>query len=396
MARVLILGTNTLARELVREILARPHCGHAVIGMVSENYSIQTPSMGWPVLGAFTDLHRLIRVYEPDEIIVALPEHHGCYPLDHLVDAQVRWGIKVESAVEFYERLTGKLALEALTAGSVLFTHEFRPRRPNLWLARFVSLVCALTGLVVFLPLMALIALVIKLDSPGPALFVQERCGLNCKSFRLLKFRSMRTDMPAVSEWECDNGARITRTGHWLRKFRLDELPQFINVLRGEMNIVGPRPHPTTNRDLIVLVARNMPQRGEPIPYYSLRLGVRPGITGWAQVRYKYANELNEEIEKLRYDLYYVKHYSLWLDLRILLGTIRVMLFGHRVAGEAHARRTAASSKASRPATLAAARSSGKQSAGASRWTRVDGPGRGYPARDLNDSETADQSARRI
>ena len=391
-ARAFILGTNTLARELVREILARPHCGHTVIGMVSEDRSIQTPTAGWPVLGTFADLQRLIRVYEPDEIIVTLPEQHGCYPLDHLVDAQVRWGIRVESAVSFYERLTGKLALEALTASSVLLTHEFRPGRPSLWLGRFVSLAGAAAGLAVFSLPMALIALLIKLDSCGPVLFVQERCGLNGRSFNLLKFRSMRTDVAAVSEWECDNGARITRVGRWLRKFRLDELPQFINVLKGDMNLVGPRPHPVTNRDLIVLVARNMPQRGDPIPYYSLRLCVLPGMTGWAQVRYKYANGLDEEIEKLRYDLYYVKHYSLWLDLRILLETFLVVLFGQRAPASTKARQTVASRAAPRTAVLSA----GVEAIGIPGRPHLGRPAGGYRASALDDSRHADQNVRRI
>lgn len=391
-ARTLILGTNTLARELVREIRARPHCGHTVIGMVSEDNSVQVPAAGWPVLGAFTDLHRLIQAYEPDEIIVTLPEQHSCYPLDHLVDAQVRWGIRVENAAEFYERLTGKLALEALTASSVLLTHEFRLRRPRLWLGRLVSLAGAAAGLAMFSLPMALIALLVKLDSSGPVLFAQERCGLNGRSFSLLKFRSMRADMPAVSEWECDNAARITRVGRWLRKFRLDELPQFINVLRGDMNIVGPRPHPTSNRDLIVLVARNMPQRGDPIPYYSLRLCVPPGMTGWAQVRYKYANGLDEEIEKLRYDLYYVKHYSLRLDLRILLETVLVVVFGHRVPGAARARQTVTSGVSPRTAVLSA----GMETAEIPERPHLGRPAGGYRASDLNDPRHANQSVRRI
>jgi lipopolysaccharide/colanic/teichoic acid biosynthesis glycosyltransferase len=127
----------------------------------------------------------------------------------------------------------------------------------------------------------------------------------------------------------CDNSDRITRLGYWLRRFRLDEIPQFINVVRGEMDLVGPRPHPVTNFSLFVTVLRNSPECGEQIPYYSLRATVRPGITGWAQVRYRYANNLEEEIEKVRYDLYYVKHRSVWLDLRILADTVKTVISGH-------------------------------------------------------------------
>jgi len=130
------------------------------------------------------------------------------------------------------------------------------------------------------------------------------------------------------SEWARDNGDRLTRVGRWLRRFRLDELPQLVNILKGDMNLVGPRPHPLSNLPLFVLVMRNAPSCGEPIPYYALRWMVRPGITGWAQVRYQYANDLEEEVEKMRHDLYYIKHMSLWLDLRILLETVKTVVWG--------------------------------------------------------------------
>ncbi len=318
-SRSLILGANALARELMRQMMSHPKCGHVVVGMISDEER-----------ATVCDLRRLIRVYEPDEIIVADPGRLGCLPIDPLVEVQMRKVVRVESAPEFYERLTGKLSLEALNAHAVLFTRQFHPGGVRQGLAHALSVLCAALGLAVCLPFMAVLALLIKLDSRGPVLFVQERCGRNGRTFKLLKFRTMRADLPAKSEWERDNGERITRAGRWLRKYRLDELPQFLNVLRGDMNVVGPRPHPTTSRDLIALVARNMPEQGDPVPYYSLRLAVRPGMTGWAQIRYKYANGLGEEVEKLRYDLYYIKHYSLLFDLRIVLETIRVVLFGHR------------------------------------------------------------------
>jgi lipopolysaccharide/colanic/teichoic acid biosynthesis glycosyltransferase len=149
-------------------------------------------------------------------------------------------------------------------------------------------------------------------------LFVHERVGLNGRRFRLLKFRTMHPVDRRASEWERDNASRITRVGVWLRKFRLDEVPQFVNILRGEMNLVGPRPHPVSNFDLFTA----------NIPFYWVRCVVRPGVTGWAQVRYGYANDLSEEIEKMRYDLYYIKRVSLELDLRILFETVKIVLFG--------------------------------------------------------------------
>jgi len=184
-------------------------------------------------------------------------------------------------------------------------------------------------GLVLTSPLLAAIAVSIKLDSTGPILFVQNRTGRGGRPFGLVKFRTMCNEpAPRRSEWVSDNTNRITRVGKWLRRFRLDELPQLVNVVKGEMNIVGPRPHPVSNYELFL----------RHIPYYEFRSLVRPGITGWAQVRYGYANDLEEETEKMRYDFYYIKHRSLLLDLRIVLETLGVLLFDRRSHQAAKAR----------------------------------------------------------
>jgi len=173
----------------------------------------------------------------------------------------------------------------------------------------------------------------VKIESLGPVLFVQPRVGARGRAFNLMKFRTMRPADRRNSEWECDNRDRVTRLGRWLRAFRLDELPQFVNVLRGEMNLVGPRPHPVSNFELFTLVSRNVNEvTGSAVGYYTLRTMVRPGLTGWAQVRYRYANNIEEEIEKLKYDLYYVKYASAALDLRIVFQTIKVVLCGHATA----------------------------------------------------------------
>ena len=184
-------------------------------------------------------------------------------------------------------------------------------------LRRGLSVVAAVIGLLVAAPLLGVIAVAIKLDSRGPLLFCHDRLGLAGRPFRLLKFRTMHPVPGPTSEWVGDNHARITRIGTWLRRFRLDELPQFVNILGGDMNLVGPRPHPVSNGPLF----------SRRIPCYALRSTVRPGVTGWAQVRYGYANGLDEEVEKMRYDLYYIEHQSLGLDLRILLATVRIVLF---------------------------------------------------------------------
>ena len=327
--RVAILGTGALAHKLVLEYHAR-HGGHAELcGVIAESRDVDPP-FDCPRLGALSELRQILSKQRLDRVIVATDEQYGQLAAELLVEMQAVRDLDVETGLDAYERLTGKLAIESLTANSVLFSSTFRPSRVARWFARGFSWAVAAVGTVVFLPVMALLALCIRLDSPGPVLFVQERVGLGGRRFKLLKFRSMRAATDPHSEWAADNEARITRAGRWLRKFRLDELPQFFNVLRGDMNLVGPRPHPESNRRLFILVSRNTPECGEQIPYYSLRSSIRPGITGWAQVRYKYANGLDEEIEKLRYDLYYIKHYSIWLDMRILFETVKVVLLGHR------------------------------------------------------------------
>lgn len=317
--RVLILGTGPLAWKIADEITSASPVADEIIGFVSEG---DTPYRQFalskrPVLGSLEQLHHIVTTVCPDRIIAALAERRGRLPVQVLLDARMK-GVVIEDGIEVHERLSGKLAIESLSPSFLIFSKDFKKSRLQTALRCAVSSVVALIGLVIFSPLMAVIAYVIKLDSRGPVFFVQERAGIGGRAFRLVKFRTMHPETHAPSAWELDNQYRITRVGRWLRRFRLDELPQFINVLRGDMNLVGPRPHPVSNYQFFL----------EKIPYYSLRSTVRPGITGWAQICYAYANNLEEETEKMRYDLFYIKNLSLWLDLRILVGTIKVMLLG--------------------------------------------------------------------
>jgi lipopolysaccharide/colanic/teichoic acid biosynthesis glycosyltransferase len=181
---------------------------------------------------------------------------------------------------------------------------------------RALSFTAAVILLALFAPMLGIIAVAIEIDSGGPILFRQKRLGKGCRSFQLTKFRTMNPVEHPRSEWVRDNSERITRVGKWLRRLRFDELPQLVNVIRGDMNLVGPRPHPVGNLQLF----------RDSIPYYVLRGSIRPGITGWAQVRYHYANNLEEETEKMRYDLYYIKHMSVFLDLQIILKTCGVFV----------------------------------------------------------------------
>jgi lipopolysaccharide/colanic/teichoic acid biosynthesis glycosyltransferase len=237
--------------------------------------------------------------------------------LCELLEQQIG-GVPVETGHEAYERLTGKIFLDERTPLHLLLSHAGLSNRVYGKTKRFVSSVVAAMALVVALPVMALIALSIYVTEGRPVLFVHERVGLHGRPFRLLKFRSMRAEKGTSSEWERDNEERITPLGRWLRKLHLDELPQLWNILRGDMDLVGPRPHPVSNHELF---ARS-------IPYYSLRSVVRPGLTGWAQVRQGYAHDVPGEIEKMRYDLCAIARPSLLRDLRVLLATAKIVLVG--------------------------------------------------------------------
>jgi exopolysaccharide biosynthesis polyprenyl glycosylphosphotransferase len=329
-SNALVLGNGAFIGDLLREVEQSPRSPYRIIGVVAPRDQATGHGYGNQVLGDVGDLHRILDERRPEAIIVGFPYDRSCGTDQLLMEAKCGRKIRVEHADDVYERLTGKLPIETIAPQRVIYSDTFRPCALALMLNRWVSCVAALVGLVLFLPLMLMIAVLIKLDSSGPVFFVQKRCGEGGKSFRLFKFRTMSIAGAGRSEWEGDNKHRITRVGYWLRRFRLDELPQFLNVLIGDMNLVGPRPHPASSYALLMLVARNTPECGVQIPFYSLRCNVRPGITGWAQVRYRYANNINEEIEKLRFDLYYLKHYSFWLDLRIIAETAWVVVAGHR------------------------------------------------------------------
>lgn len=331
--RTLIVGESPLARELVREIKSRPGCGYMIVGIAGESNAAYSETHRELLAGSLGDVQRIIAELRPERVIVALSDLRGRLPVHQLVGAHIGRGVVIEEGMDVYERLTRKLAIESLTPSRVIFSRDFLPSRFSLMNARGLSIFVSMAAVIGFSPLMAVIALAIKCDSPGPILFVQDRVGMGGRRFKLLKFRTMHPTERHQSEWVRDNGHRITRAGRWLRKFRLDELPQLINVLQGDMNLVGPRPHPASNFELLTLVSRNAPECGVEIPFYSLRSMIPPGITGWAQVRYRYANDLDEEIEKMRYDLYYVKHRSLGLDLRILLDTIKIVLCGRGSEG---------------------------------------------------------------
>jgi exopolysaccharide biosynthesis polyprenyl glycosylphosphotransferase len=322
--RVLIIGGGPLVDKVIDELTHARRSEYVIVGVIDGHRAASRVLAGAYGEDAVHRIDRLIAETQPARVVISLGSRRGRLPDQPFLDCRLR-GIAVEEAAAFYERVTGKIAIEALSPRTLIlgdgFRHsDFVPSDVSMAVSRSVSFVCAGLGLIGLAPLIAIIALAVRLETPGPVFFVQNRVGRAGRPFGLVKFRTMRQVSGAHSEWVRDNADRITRVGRWLRRFRLDELPQFINVLRGDMNLVGPRPHPVTNYELFLT----------HIPYYRIRGAVRPGITGWAQIRYGYANTLEEETEKMRYDLYYIKHRSLWLDVQILLQTIGVLLLDRR------------------------------------------------------------------
>ncbi len=316
---VLLLGGGALAVELARQIRTRPDLALRLVGVLNP---AGTESEGTR-LGDYGDVGDVVRRVRPDRIVVAMPDRRGNLPVSELLACRFR-GVTVEEGSRVYERFTGRLAVESLTPSALIFGDGFRVRPLSLVLKRIVSVLIALTALILAAPFMAAIAVAIKLESRGPVFFIQERVGLRGRKFRLIKFRTMRQpqDMPggADSVWGRDNASRVTRLGEVLRRYRLDELPQCLNILKGDMSLVGPRPE----------MAVNVATFSAVIPFYNLRHEVRPGLTGWAQVRAGYSMSTEEVTRKLCYDLYYIKHMSLPFDFQILVDTVKFVLSGKR------------------------------------------------------------------
>jgi sugar transferase (PEP-CTERM system associated) len=318
--RVVILGTEQTAIKIAREVLDRREYGYKVLGFVGDDPALVGQSLINPrVIGLTSDLEELIQLHKVDRIIVAINDRRGKLPLGLLLKIRLRDEVAVEESESFYERLTGKISLDMLRPSWVIFSGSLRRTRFYRHWRRILDMLLSLVGFALSLPIMALTAIAIKLDSPGPVLYSQERVGKHNRTFKMLKFRSMRTDAEANGPvWAGKSDPRVTRVGRVIRKLRIDELPQFINVIRGDMTFIGPRPE----RPVFV------EQLEREIPYYSQRHLVKPGLTGWAQIRYPYGASIEDAIEKLQYDLYYIKNQSMVLDAIIIFETIRIVLFG--------------------------------------------------------------------
>jgi exopolysaccharide biosynthesis polyprenyl glycosylphosphotransferase len=313
--RVLILGGGPLAGELARHIRTRPDLALRLVGVLAPGSATDGTR-----LGDYGDVADVVRRHRPDRIVVAMPDRRGNLPVSALLACRFR-GVTVEEGTRVFERFTGRLAVESLAPSTLIFGDGFRARRLPRLLMRALSVTVALATLTLAAPLIAAIALAVRLESRGPAFFVQERVGLGGRRFPLVKFRTMREAGGAAdSVWGRDNASRVTRLGALLRRYRLDELPQCLNILRGDMNLVGPRPE----------MAANVATFSAVIPFYDLRHEVRPGLTGWAQVKAGYSMSTEEVTRKLCYDLYYIKHMSPAFDVRILVDTVKFVLSGTR------------------------------------------------------------------
>jgi len=314
--RVLVLGDGPLADRIVAAL--QNHPSYECVGHLHKQCIAETPDVIEDVNGAEESLARLEHIAARDgihRIVVTMTERRGL-PMNQLLACRFH-GRAVEDAVAFYERLNQKIALEGLTPSYLVFHGGFR--WPSRTVKRGTDVILATLALLVTIPLYIVLPILIKLSSPGPVLYRQERVGWQGRRFTILKFRSMQQNAEAAGRamWAEEYDTRVTAVGRFMRRYRLDELPQLLNVLRGDMSMVGPRPE---RPEFIGRLSRE-------VPYYAYRLAVKPGITGWAQVKFRYGATVQDAAEKLQYDLYYIKHMSVRLDGLIALKTIRTVLF---------------------------------------------------------------------
>ena len=320
--RLLLVGTSPAAIVLARELFERRHeLGVEIVGFVDTDASrVGAPVINPGVVGTLDDIPALTARLGVSRVVVSLSDQRGKLPMDRLLDVRLQSGVLFDHLASVYEEYTGKIALENLRPSWLIFSTGFRKTRLWMITKRACDIFAAVCGLVLSLPLAAVTALLVKFDSPAdPVFYHQERVGLNAATFVIHKFRTMRSDAEARTGpvWSAgDSDPRITRVGHFLRKTRLDEVPQLWNVLRGDMSLVGPRPE---RPEFVEQLTRQ-------IPFYGQRHVVKPGVTGWAQVRYTYGASVEDALEKMQYDLYYVKHLSLRFDLLIALETVKIIL----------------------------------------------------------------------
>jgi sugar transferase (PEP-CTERM system associated) len=311
--RVYVLGTGERAERLVTGLQQRTTLGIEVAGWTGTVQGNLTRE------SVASDLLNTVRGRRVHRVIVAMPDRRGTLPVEELMDLRLA-GVRVEEATSWLERISGRIEVEQLYPSWLIFAEGFRFSVFFRMVRRVLNFAVALVGCVLCLPLIPFIVLAVKLSSPGPVLYQQRRVGRRGKIFYCYKFRTMRQDAEADTgaTWALDNDPRITRVGKFLRSSRLDEIPQLWCVLKGDMHFVGPRPE---RPEFVEWLSKE-------IPYYGVRHVVRPGITGWAQVQYKYGNTLEDAREKLQYDLFYIKNASIGLDMLIMFQTLKIVALG--------------------------------------------------------------------
>jgi sugar transferase (PEP-CTERM system associated) len=318
---MLLLGTSPVLAEISKRIEERLEMGFHVIGYLDDGTADDgVVKMGAvPRLGNLSDLRQVVEARKPQRIVVGMSERRASLPMYDLLDLRLA-GIHVEEASVLYESCFGRVSTRDLRPSQLVFSRELGPGRNSVATQRIYSFVVALLGAISTFPLMVLAAVLVRATSKGPAIYKQTRVGLNGRHISVLKFRSMFVDAEAATGavWASKDDPRITKVGKYLRKFRIDELPQFWNVLRGDMSFVGPRPE---RPEFVQALS-------EKIPFYRQRHCVKPGLTGWAQINHKYGDTIEDTITKLEFDLYYIKHISLSLDMYIILNTLKTVVLG--------------------------------------------------------------------
>jgi sugar transferase (PEP-CTERM system associated) len=317
--RVLIIGVEAEAREVARQLRASGGSLGTVVGFYPTTAEAPARIGGTPVLARGVSVDNAVAELRADQIIVAVKEQRGGgVPMDQLLTCRIR-GIPVLDLAGFYERAHGQVHTDSLKASWLVYGNGFVQGRLRTSIKRLFDVLTSLSLLLLAMPVMLATALAIRLDSPGPIFYRQERVGRRGRTFMCIKFRSMRIDaeQDGVARWATKNDNRVTRVGRLIRKARIDELPQLLSVLGGEMSLVGPRPERPSFVD----------QLKNEIPFYDIRHSVKPGVTGWAQVRYGYGASVEDARRKHQFDLYYVKNHSLFLDMLVLIETVSVVLF---------------------------------------------------------------------
>jgi len=315
--RILFVGTNQVVEEIAEHIAQHQELGLSIAGYLINGVAPGAELTGAKVLGPLSDLRKIASEMRPTRIVVGITDRRDRMPVPDLLELRFA-GFAIEEAGSTYEAVCGRICTKELRPSQLIFSGELGPRRTGILIQNILNFSVSIAAAVVAAPIMVVVAIAVKLTSPGPILYRQNRVGRRGEPFVVYKFRSMRMSAEAETGavWAAVNDPRVTRLGRILRRLRLDELPQLFNVLRGEMSLVGPRPE----RPEFVKVL------SEQIPYYRQRHCVKPGITGWAQINHKYGDTIEDTVTKLEYDLYYIKHISPGLDAYIIFHTLKTML----------------------------------------------------------------------